>query len=437
MKVIARNCLVILMGALLAALLLACGSKSTILTSTTAPSVFYSHSVAFRNHTTFTWGVNTYGQLGNGDSTGAGKFVPVPVATGSTGVSAGGTHTLDLKSDTTIWSWGNNGFGQLGNNTTAATSTPVHVSNSLGVLSGVTAISAGGSFSLALDSSNQVWAWGDNEFGQLGDTTNTIRLNAVQVQSTTTGSPLAQVTMIAAGGGHALALANGVVKSWGYNAFGQLGQRSNTAFGNRSTSTNMNVPGNVVLNSSDLSNVTGIAAGGSHSLFLLADGTVWACGYNHDGQLGDGTTTNRRLGVVQVMQDSTNHIPLQNVLQIAAGLDHSLAIVNDGTGITGTVWAWGYNFYGQLGNPLFNNTTTFNTTKPVKEPVQVMVDANNALTGVTKIVAIGNHSLALKNDGTLWAWGDNTYGQLGIAANNTTNQSYATQVTTLSGCNLY
>ena len=121
-----------------------------------------------------------------------------------------------------------------------------------------------------------------------------------------------------------------------------------------------------------------IAGGDSHSLALKSDGTVWAWGYNGCGQLGDGSTTNR-LTPVQVSG-------LTGVVAIAGGGSHSLALKSDGT-----VWAWGCNDYGQLGD----GTTTNRLT-----PVQV-----SGLTGVVAIAGGGAHSLALKSDGTVWAWG--------------------------------
>ncbi|MGA2150632.1 MAG: hypothetical protein ABSG48_00515 [Geobacteraceae bacterium] len=414
---------------LLMVLLAACGNKNSTLTSSSNPGNGYYHSVAFRNYTTFTWGANSYGQLGNGDNTGVSQLSPIHVLpiqvslTRVAGISAGGTHTLAFTSGGNVWSWGNNGFGQLGNNSTTASSTPVQIS-SLGTTT--TAVSAGWAYSLALQSDGTVWAWGDNEFGQLGNTTGPVpvtpSLIPVQVLNPL-GSNLTLVTKIAAGGGHSLALAglegNKPVYAWGYNSNGQLGQQSNPRFGNLSTSSNSNSAVEVTkADGTILSNVTDIAAGGSHSLFIVNDGvnpaTVWACGSNFYGQLGvgvSGDTKDRNRGVVQV-------VALTGIFsQVAAGSAHSLALRQS----DGTVWAWGYNVFGQLGNG-----AALGSSSPVNTPFQVKMSNGSFLTGVTKIVAIGNHSLAVDINGQLWAWGENTFGELGLG--DTTNRNLATQV---------
>jgi alpha-tubulin suppressor-like RCC1 family protein len=184
----------------------------------------------------------------------------------------------------------------------------------------------------------------------------------------------------------------------------------------------------------NLPNVIHIAAGGGHCLFVTGDGNVWACGLNYYGQLGDGTTINRKDGVVPVLKDGNPVTPLTGAIAVAAGLDHSLVIIDDGSGTKGTVWAWGSNTYGQLGNP-----KNFNTDIKVTSPVQVLKVGGDPLENVTKIVAIGNHSLALVDDGsnppTLWAWGDNTYGQVGNGK--TIDSTYAIEITGITDPDLY
>jgi alpha-tubulin suppressor-like RCC1 family protein len=147
-----------------------------------------------------------------------------------------------------------------------------------------------------------------------------------------------------------------------------------------------------------------VAAGNTHGLALRSDGTVWAWGQGTHGELGDGTL-------------STSTTPVQvyglsGVVAVAAGIKDSLALRSDGT-----VWDWGENQFGQFGN----GTTA--DSQPT--PVQV-----RGLTGVTKIAAGGNFNLALRSDGTVWAWGYNQVGELGNGT--TADSAVPRQVTGLS-----
>jgi RHS repeat-associated protein len=157
---------------------------------------------------------------------------------------------------------------------------------------------------------------------------------------------------------------------------------------------------------SGLSGISAIAAapGGYHSLALKSDGTLWSWGLNSSGQLGNNSTTNAKTPV-QVNG-------LAGAVAIGAGANHSLAVKSDGT-----AWAWGANSCGQLGN---------NSTTNAKVPVQV-----SGLTGVSAVAGGSCHSLALKSDGTVWTWGSNTYGQLGNGT--TTSSLVPIQVTNLTG----
>ncbi|NOK38261.1 kelch-like protein [Corallococcus exercitus] len=153
--------------------------------------------------------------------------------------------------------------------------------------------------------------------------------------------------------------------------------------------------------------VTRLAAGYGHTLALKQDGTLWAWGINDEGQLGDGTTTGRRTPV-QVQG-------LTGVMAVAAGYGHTLALKQDGT-----LWTWGRNVEGQLGDG--TNATTPRRSTPGRVP---------GLTGVTAIAAGWVHAFALKQDGTFWAWGENSYGQLGDGSN--TNRDAPVNVFGLTG----
>jgi len=355
------------------------------------------------------WGYNGKGQLGDGTTTDKLTPVQIPGFGRLVAIAAGLFHTLAVKDDGTVWAWGNNTFGQLGDGTTTSRSTPVQVTG----LTGIVSVAAGPFHSIALKSDGTVWAWGLNSSGELGDGTTINKLTPVQVVS------LTDVIAIAAGGGsylfispgvygcseHSLALKkDGTVWAWGCNLYGELGDGTTT---DRSTPVQVVGPGG----SGYLTGITAIAAGGHHCLALKSDGTVWAWGRGAEGQLGNNATNNSATPVQVVGPGGTGY--LTNVIAIAAGISyaapyitgHSLAIRTDGT-----LWAWGSNSYGQLGD----GTTTTRTT-----PVQVV-----GLTGVSYITGSrggcladgtlrGCFSLAVKSDGTIWAWGYNDHGQLG------------------------
>jgi alpha-tubulin suppressor-like RCC1 family protein len=153
--------------------------------------------------------------------------------------------------------------------------------------------------------------------------------------------------------------------------------------------------------------VTAISAGNLHTVALKNDGTVWAWGYNGFGELGDGTSTDRYTPV------PAGGSLLTGVIAISAGGYRTVALKNDGT-----VWDWGYNLHGELGDGTGTNTNR-NT------PVQV-----EGMTGITAISAGNLHTVALKNDGTFWAWGNNDYGQLGDGTN--TDRNIPVQVSGLT-----
>lgn len=304
------------------------------LTGVVAITGGYGYCLALKNDSTvWAWGENVYGQLGNGTNTDSNVPVQVTSLTGvisiasSSGSTFGGSHSLALKNDGTVWAWGYNNYGQLGNGTTTASNVPIIVSS----LSGAIAIAAGKYYSLVLKNDGTVWAWGANGSGELGNGTWT-QNNVPAPVSTLTG-----VTAIAAsGGGHSLALKNdNTVWAWGYNYFGALGNGTNAS---------SNIPVSV----STLTGVIAIASGDLHSFALKNDNTVWTWGKNNFGQLGNGTTIDSNIPILVSA--------LTGVIAISGGYSQSIILKNDGT-----VWAWGDNSFGEVGNG-----TIINTTSPVQ-----------------------------------------------------------------------
>ena len=267
------------------------------------------------------------------------------------------------------------------------------------------AVAASESHSLLLHPDGTVWSAGGNGWGELGDGSNTSSWSRVQVLQSTGGgtSPLTGVEAIAVGTWHSLFLkSDGSVWATGRNHFGQLGDGSNT---NRNSAVPL----------TGLSNIVAIAAGNSHSLFLSADGSVWATGYNNFGQLSDGTTIDRNTPArVQVADDEGVLTDLTEITAIAASNDQSLFLKSDGT-----VWGAGRNGLGELGN---GSTAHATSAVPVQidDPLSGLTD----LTDVSALAAGSHHSLFLKNDGTVWATGNNTDGALG---NGTTTRSTVAQ----------
>ena len=313
-----------------------------------------------------------------------------------------GNHTPFLKSDGTVWATGHNANGELGDGTNVQQIYPVQVTDSTtNPITNVSSISSGAAHTVFLKSDGTVWATGNNTEGELGDGSTTDKNRAVQVTDSTT-NPITNVSAIAGGANHTVFLkSDGTVWATGYNVYGELGI-GNTTQQNRAVQVT-DSSGNYI------TNVSAIAAGYYQTVFLKSDGTVWATGQNNNGELGDGTTTNKSRAV-QVSDSTTN--PITNVSAIAGGANHTVFLKSDGT-----VWATGENANGELGDGTTNDN-------PRAEPVTD--STTNPITNISAISTGYYHSVFLKNDGTVWATGNNAEGELGDGS--TTDKSRAVQV---------
>ncbi|MBI3417215.1 MAG: Ig-like domain-containing protein [Verrucomicrobia bacterium] len=353
------------------------------------------------------WGNNSLGQLGE-TVTGSDPFAtrnPIQVNkdTDWFAIVAGSAHSIALKTDGSLWAWGSNSEGQLGDGTQATSKEPKRI----GPDNDWKSVGAGNFHTLAIKNDGSLWAWGYNGQGRLGDGTSQSRLAPVRIGTDTDWAAAV------AGADFTLAIKkDGTLWAWGSNSYGQLGggtQRSQAA------------PIRIGPDSDWLE----IAApsAGRFSLAIKSDASLWGWGDNSTGQLGDGTITQRKqptrigtdnnwssiragTGTGFIFVDSFP-IPVEENFALASKLD-------------GSVWAWGANHTGQLGD---------GTNQERHAPGRVGT-ANDW----KAIVAGSDHSIALRADGSLWGWGGNGAGQLGIfrqqGINSVADQSNPIQIGT-------
>ena len=254
-------------------------------------------------------GYNINGELGIGNNTNQTTFQLISNLNDVIDISIAttGFHVLALLSDNTVKSWGLNTNGQLGNNSTISSNIPVTVSE----LSNVIAISASENHSLALLNNGTIKSWGSNTYGQLGDNSTTQRLIPVSVVNIT------NAIAIATGSNCSFALLNdGTIKSWGHNTVGQLGD---------TTLIQRQIPVTV----SGINNATSVSVSSSFGIALLSDKTIKVWGHNHQYQLGDGTTNNKSTPFTMS--------GITNVKYIKTGYSRSMILLEDNT-----ILRWGY-----------------------------------------------------------------------------------------------
>lgn len=375
----------------------------------------YGHIVATKTDGTL-WGCgyNSYGQIGNGLISDTSNFVQVGTDTNWVKVKAGRKFTVGLKTDHTIWAWGSNGSGQLGPNGIFGVneSSPIQIG-----VSEWSDVSAGASFVAATKTDGTLWAWGNNDRGQLGNSvvpvginsdtpiliasscvhfaagsqnlhyTNDLATNGTLISVdvsggttglTTSGGPITESGTITLAG-----TVNTAHGGTGLTSIGSSGQYlAVNGLGNALTWVDSPA---VTLRAGWGINITANNVISVNPRYVNA-ATVFGCGYNIYGQLGDSTSANKSL-LVQVGTAA-------NWSQVIPGNDFTAAIKTDGT-----LWTWGRNSNGQLGDGSVNSRST---------PVQV-----GALTNWYQISCGSGHVAAIKTDGTLWTWGRNAQGQLG------------------------
>ena len=359
----------------------------------------------------YAWGYNNYGELGDGTDINKSKPVMVKMPDRKTyqdlpkdftylQVSAGEYHSVAIGSDGYVYAWGYNNYGQLGNNTTSrytANTVPVRVRDpaspndtSKGLKA--TQVSAGRDYSLAVSSNGYTYAWGHNNYGQLGD--NTTSDSAVPVPVRDPASPNdtskgLKATQVSGGGTHSLAVSsNGYTYAWGYNSsFGQLGDNTTS---DSAVPVRVRDPASPNDTSKGLK-ATQVSGGYNYSLALGSDGYAYAWGDNDHGQLGNKGTSDPYPYPVKVLasaQSTSTYGSWLHAAQISAGDHHSLAIGTDGN-----AKAWGYNGYGRLGD---GTTTESNVPVPVAFKPQPVISSVTFDTIPAKDLAqIGNNSVTV------------------------------------------
>ncbi len=338
----------------------------------------------------YAWGSNGSGRLG--DNTTVNKSSPAaPLASftfpGQSGAlfndwvfaQGGNNHSLGIRANGTMWGWGANGYGKLGDNTTVSKSSPVSV---VGGFTDWVSCSTGTAHSLGLRANGTLYAWGTNNRGQLGSGTIADRRSSPTLVS----GGFTDWVMTSAGVYHSLGLlANGTLWGWGRNVAGSNGD---------GTATQTSSPVSVVGGFTDWIMAS---AGNYHSLGLRANGVLYGWGDNANGQIGDGTAV-AKSSPVSVIGGFTDWV------FVSGGWAQTLAIRANGT-----MWGWGTNYNGRLGI----NSGVGNISSPA-----------SVVGGFTDWVSVSTgrfHTVGLRANGTLWAWGGNAYGEMGTG--NTTSRS--------------
>jgi len=361
-------------------------SSGVATATTTDMSDMFARKELFLDSGLWTWGYNAYGQLGDGTRTSKSSPVQIGSLTTWKSVAGGIYNSYFIKTDGTMWGCGLSGSTYaVGDGDTTDRSSPVQI----GSLTVWNQVAAGYYFGLAVGQNGTLWGWGKNDEGGLGLGDSSTKYSPVQIGSLTNWK------QVACGYRHTLAVkTNGTLWSWGSN---------NSGVGMTNNDTRVSSPVQV----GSLTNWASVATGRKNSFAIKTDGTLWSCGYGYSGINGDGTRTNRSSPVQIGLLTDWKQVSCGGQSYYA----HAIAVKTDGT-----LWAWGYNASGQLGD---------GTRTDKSSPVQV-----GALTDWKQVACGYDHSTCVKTDGTLWSWGYNASGQQGQG--NITDRSSPVQVGALT-----
>lgn len=336
-----------------------------------------SHTMAIKaDGTLWAWGSAAIGRLGNGSTSGE-ELLPVQIGTDTDWVSVyvGNDHSIGMKANGTLWAWGSNYSGQLGLGHQNSVSVPTQIGSD----TDWQAISLGNFHTMAIKTDGTLWTWGNNSKGQLGNGTVSISGHVLVPTQIGTDTDWA---VVAAGYQHSQGIkTNGTLWGWGLENHGRLGNGNNVT---GSSDTFQPTPAQIGIGTDWVT----VSAGNNHSHALKTNGTLWAWGYGSSGRLGTGNTSNQATPI-QIGTDTD-----WSIVRAANGFSNFLKT-------DGTRWACGLDSNGRLGNGSAGSVTV---------PTQIGTDTD--WTGITEGV-ISSHGVGLKSDGSLWAWGGNNNGELG------------------------
>lgn len=344
-------------------------------------------------------------------------FSNIPQNIENVQTASGNTFVAYLRSDGTVWAWGNNQYGQLGNGKIENVNVPeinqVLGENGVGHLENIKQITAGAYFMGALANDGRVLTWGYNTYGQLGNKSTASSATPVYVVDEF-GEQIKNIKYISAGSSHMMALTeSGEVWAWGLNNYGQLGINvtGNKTFAVKVQKLVVAEDGTVTTELENMNTIKQVSGGTDFSLALTEDGDVYAWGLGTTGQLA---TADKKIKYI------AQKVAISNVTKIDAGGMQAIALKNDGT-----VWGWGQNTVGNLG------IASSSSTDVKTAPVQVVLAKDNPLTKAVNISSLYQTSYALTEEGILYGWGLNTSGQIGD--NTIANKIVATRVAKNAG----
>jgi alpha-tubulin suppressor-like RCC1 family protein len=376
----------------------------------------------------YAWGANEYGAIGDGSTAGTVSPIPVVAARQISGgvvassiltssvriiaMAAGLNHSIAIDTQGNLYAWGRNNGGQLGNGNTTASALPTKITT---ISDPIPFITSGAGANLAITTNGRLYCWGNTLYA--GNNTSTRQASPVLVNSDANSCSITSTTAIvnaSAGTDHFVAVdSTGKVHSWGSYLNGEQGYTPITAAllvpSSALSAANGALSGRII---------TSVSCGDRFTLALESTGDVWAWGMNNFGQLGRGNSTATDSTVVRISGGNITDSALTSavkIVAISAGSAHSLALDS-----VGKVYAWGSGGKGQIGD----GSTTTRVTLPKCITGNAPANGTNALTNaivVSRIQSFTDASMAVDNAGVLYAWGDNAAGLMRTA---TTTTSY-------------